>query len=687
MQHWRYYVSGICYGIFKVTGEGISYSWLDVYSGEWSPFGALCDEENEDLKKWSQIDVLKSLSQLQELEKEFLKGEKNIVTSWGERYVKRSGGIYVQKDKIYPVDCMIHNRKLISFLAPSRESIAVFVREGEEQHTVLHRWKDISQKKLCVSPPCSVDITMEDGVILKTDVYLPVGLRETCPAILIRTPYGKRRNAHMYYKYVQRGYAVVIQDVRGREESGGEFIPNYFEEQDGSDTLDWIAEQNWCNGKVGMFGGSYLGYVQWAAYASGNPHLKAIVSLVTSGGGFADIPRRGGCFVSGMMAWAFAMAERTFRPENMSQSNWDELLNIRPIGDIPKVALGKNIPFIDTWLEHPNEDEFWKKGDWHRSSPRFPVPALILSGWFDDNSMGTSQALDLTKGYSHGERKVVLGPWNHNGNTRYSIHDVDMGTEALRYDLDLLYLNWFDEHLKGLKNGVNDTLTVEYYTLGENKWKISNMWPPENSVETALYLGEDGLLLSHVPELDGCSSYEYDPHNPPLQVIDMSENEIGVPGNYTDEEKRPDVLVYTTEPLEESVTISGGLYAELYVSSDAPETDFVVRLCEVDEIGCSIRYSDGVLNAKYHSGFHKPEVLKPGQVYRLKIHMTNLSKQFAKGNRIRVTIASGAKNFIFPNSNTIGGYESEDIAIANNSVWYGKKYPSKFVFMKETVLI
>ena len=153
---------------------------------------------------------------------------------------------------------------------------------------------------------------------------------ERIPAVLIRTPYGKSAGASSYFRFVQRGYAVVIQDVRGREDSEGEWLPMYYEVEDGDDTLTWIGAQTWSDGNVGMTGGSYLGYVQWAAAASGNPHLKAMLSNVCAGSPFIDVPRRGGCFNSGMLAWAFMVSGQRANPLLMAREDWDEVLNIRP---------------------------------------------------------------------------------------------------------------------------------------------------------------------------------------------------------------------------------------------------------------------------------------------------------------------------------------------------------------------
>lgn len=215
-----------------------------------------------------------------------------------------------------------------------------------EENTVLKIWDEVYPDRQCFGVRFlgTEFVKTRDGEMLASDVYLP-SEGQRFPTVLIRTPYGKSRGLEGYYRFVQRGYAVVIQDVRGREDSTGKWMPQYYEIEDGDDALNWIAAQSWSDGSVGMTGGSYLGYVQWAAAASGNPHLKAMLSSVCAGSAFVDLPRRGGCFDSGMLAWCFSVSEQRMRPDLMEQENWDEILDIRPIEDIPKRLWGGSCPF------------------------------------------------------------------------------------------------------------------------------------------------------------------------------------------------------------------------------------------------------------------------------------------------------------------------------------------------------
>ena len=448
-------------------------------------------------------------------------------------------------------------------------------------------------------------------------------------------------------------------------------MPNYYEVEDGSDTLDWIAAQPWSDGNVGMTGGSYLGYVQWAAAASGNPHLKAILSSVCAGSPFIDLPRRGGCFTSGSMAWNFAMTEQRFREDRMIRSDWEEVLKLRPIRDMAKKALGIDVPFLNEWLRHPDYDDFWRKANWRERSCGHVVPALVMSGWFDDNGMGTTEALELIDDfYPTGSYKVVLGPWKHSGNANYDIHGIFMGERALRYDMDLLCFAWLDHFLKGEDNGIETTAPVEYYTLGDNRWKTGEHWPLPETVPTVWYLDREALTLCK-PQRQESDSYDYDPDSPAAHIIDVSENELEVPEDYTEEEKRDDILCYTTPVLDHDLTVTGDITAVLYLSSDCPDTDLFVRITDVDENGISIKLADGVMDVKYRNSFEKPEFMEPDGIYEVRIRTTKLSNTFKAGHRMRFTVTSGAKNFMFPNSNTENGFDSEVNRIAHNTICRG----------------
>jgi len=631
-------------------------------------------------------------------------GERKFSTPFGEVFERRDEKpnetqetvSFSQRQVKFPKDLILVNGKVAAFVTPARDQCCVLVKEGMEEMTVLSKWQHMySGVAYGVEPVRTEWITMRDGVRLATDIYLPRPLDPSAPfkkvpAVLVRTPYGKGNQAMVYYRFVLRGYAVVIQDVRGREDSEGEWLPMYTEVEDGDDTLTWIGNQEWSDGNVGMTGGSYLGYVQWAAAASGNPHLKAMLSSVCAGSPFVDVPRRGGCFNSGMLAWAFAVSGQRMAPELMVREDWDEVLDIRPLENLAPQALGYDVPFLRKWISHMDYDEMWAKGNWKERTENCKVPALIVSGWFDDNGMGTTEALDLYHDYQ--EKKVILGPWMHGGNADYDIHGFALGNNALRYDVDLLSFAWLEHYLKGVDNGIEKTPRVEYYTMGSNLWKTADNWPVPGTKELVFYLdGEEeddavqnkGTLSLQRRKEERQDHFTYDPKNPSIHIIDLSENELEVPEDYTREELRPDVLCYSTGVLCEDLTITGDVLAEIYLSSDCEDTDLMVRVTDVDENGRSMKLADGVISAKYRSQFSQPEFLEPGRVYPVKIRTTKLSHTFLKGHKLRVTVTSSAKNFIFPNRNTRDGFNSVECKTAHNVIHCGGEYCSKVVFRQE----
>lgn len=665
---WNFYFSGILYGKFYETADGIRIEKLDCLTGKWFSEREYTKEEDVYFQKFCSRSLLGFFEKKAEYEANIQEGKEEFVTADGERFTNRRKESYFQREQKFPKDLFYENGEIYAVLMSGRDYAAVLVKDGYEERTILARWMEMFREPIeTVHVHGTFFVETRDGEKLATDVYLPGQAAEAqkkVPAVLIRTPYGKGDRVEQYYRFVQRGYAVVIQDTRGREDSTGTWQPNYFEVEDGDDTLTWIAEQDWSDGQVSMTGGSYLGYVQWAAAASGNPHLKAILSSVCAGSAFGDLPRRGGCFTSGMLAWAFAMSEQRMRADRMVRDDWDEVLDIRPLEAIPEKALGTEIPFLTEWLKHPDKDDLWKMSSWKERYRGTPVPALIMSGWFDDNGMGTTEALDLVKDWPKGTWKAILGPWKHSGNADYDLHGVSMGEDALRYDIDLVCMMWLEHFLKGVENGIETSDTVEYYTLGENRWKTASQWPPEN--------GELQKILLKSEK----SEYMYNPDSPATHIIDMSENEIEVPEDYTEEEKRDDYLIYTSKPYTEPMTVTGDLKAHLFVSCDCPDTDFVFRMTDVDESGTSIKLADGVLSAKYRNGFEKPEYMEPDGVYEIPIRTTKISHTFLPGHRMRFTVTSSAKNFIFPNSNTKDGFNSTEKRIARIKVHQDGEYQS-----------
>lgn len=695
MDFMELYVSGICYAKITLEEGTEKVFLLDPMKGQFGPVQALTEEVCGTLRaltRWDFSCIAQRFAQATPFVKN---GAEKFTLPDGSIYEKKDEHHYIQRQVKFPVDLIVNGGKIVGAQTANRENISILVQPDQKALTVLPQWETLyPQEPFAVEQAVTVQIPMRDGIMLAADVWLPKQCQTPVPCILVRTPYGRQAAGANHLCYVQRGYAVVIQDVRGRNDSEGDWKPLTCETEDGSDTLDWIAAQNWCNGSIGMIGGSYLGYVQWAAAASGNPHLKAMVSEVTAGSAFVDMPHRGGTLSSGMLAWAFAVSQRKLNTALMLREDWDQVLAHRPLTEVCQRALGYDIPFWQEWVSHSCNDGYWQQGNWYqRALDRggIDVPVLIMSGWFDDNGMGSTQALELTKNYPEGRRKVILGPWMHSSNANYDLHGVEMGSNALRYDLDLQYFSWFERHLRGRAVSCGSNAPVEYFTLGQNRWKIAQQWPPECTKQTALYLGGtyantssgSGLLLEKSPTSEHTDTLVYDPADPATHVIDVSENEVEVPENYADQEQRADYLCYTTPPLEQDMVITGDAVAELFVSSDVPDSDIVVRLTQVEPNGRSIKLADGILDLKFRQGFDQEVFMEQGEIYPVQIKTTKISACIPAGHQLRFTVTSSAKNLVFPNSNTTSGHIGAESQIAHNTLHYGGKYPARILFQQE----
>ncbi|MBE6989662.1 MAG: CocE/NonD family hydrolase [Ruminococcaceae bacterium] len=684
----EFYLSGICYARFDPFRADTEVSLLDLASGSFLPPQPMDDETRQHLSTLSNIDLAGLPAKLGEAAGCLAARPASFEMSDGSFYERKDDHHYIQRRVKYPVDLIVEGDSIVGVQTPSRDTICIIVDPAYRHLTVLPEWDALYPQPVCgLQEVRTLQAPMHDGVRLATDVYLPAGVTEPVPCVLIRTPYGRQDEGLQWRLYAQRGFAVAVQDIRGRNDSGGDWFPLTCEVEDGSDTLDFLAAQPWCSGSIGMIGGSYLGYVQWAAAASKNPHLKAMVSEVAAGSAFVDMPLRGGTMSSGMLAWAFAVSQRKLDVSKMERDDWDEVLAYRPLEDVCSQALGYDVPFWRSWLAHPCDDEYWARGNWYRRAVEaggIDVPALIQTGWFDDNGMGSTQALDLTANYPAGLRKVIMGPWIHQGNCAYDLHGVPMGRSAVRYDLDLWYFRWFEKHLKGRDCIPADTGAVEYFTVGQDRWKTSAKWPPEQTEPFTLYLASDGTLAQYPEQDAGQDTLHYDPAHPATHIIDMSENEIEVPEDYTLEEQRPDYLCFTTPVLEEDWTFTGDVAVQLYLSSNVPDTDLMVRITRVGEDGRSIKLADGILDVKYREGFDREVFMEPGQVCPVSIRTTKFSACFRKGQRLRFTVTSSAVNFSFPHSNTRAGFNSRETAVAANSIHFGGAYPSHITLRRET---
>lgn len=586
------------------------------------------------------------------------------------------------------LDIVTVEGEIIAFVCPNRNGMEIIVKDGFEKLTPLVVYDDplLSKPDYGINDCGTYLIPMRDRIKLATDVYLPEGIEkgQKVPTILIRSCYDRNGKKEFLMRWVNKGYAVVNQDVRGRADSEGELVPFYHERDDGSDTIDWIIKQDWSDGNVGMWGASYLGYVVVSAATSGHPNLKAVVDEVNVGSPFIDTVRRGGTVCSWpLLSWTLAQSVGTrtdfeiFAGQTVSV---EEAVDARPIKEIPQKIIGKNSGPWDIWSQHPEYDEFWENCTFSKRGDQVKVPMFVISGWYDGDSPGVSETWRMLTEHNVANRKICLGPWEHNPNRARDYQGASFSNDAVVYDYDVMVLRWFDRFLKGIENGIDHEPRATYYVVGDNEWRTSNNWTPEEATETKFYLASnglanssngDGVLRPSPPDASPEDSFIYNP-NLPFEFSGEREPEI-----LNKFELRNDILVYTSMVLKGDVAIAGELSAEIYASSTGHDTDWVVTLSEVDETGNSIRLSDYIVRAKYRNGYDAPELLTPGKIEKYTIFLQNIAHTFKKGRRIRFSITSSSKFVAFPNTNTgKNPYEDSETMIVKQSIFHNEQYQS-----------
>lgn len=554
-----------------------------------------------------------------------------------------------------------------------------------------------------------IKIPMRDGIQLGAILYRP-DKSGKFPAIVLRTPYDAAKddaNMELPRKAAKQGYLVFFVDVRGRYSSEGEFEAYRNEKQDGYDVIEWVGQSTYCNGKVGTYGISYRGYVQWLAMSQNPPHLVAAApenTPITS----HDFFYSGGAFSTAWLDWFMPsiFADKRKRANDptgpwdnpTAREQWDKVdkrkwYSYRPLVDLP--LLKKYGPEYYAWMTHPDKTSWWDFASVENEFSKMHAPAFLISGWYDAaygpegatkgfNMMRTQAA---TKSARENTR-LILGPWNHTWlDTRKSeFGEMNFGPSA-GFDYDTELLNWFDELLKEIPN--QSTLPpVSIFVMGENKWRAEEEWPLKRAVLTDFYLHskgnvaatkQDGTLNNTPPTEEKSDNYVFDPRNP---YWDIS-YEKSYPYDQRDNENRKDVLVYTSAPLENDTEVTGEIAAELYVSSTGKDTDFAISLTDVYPDGKSTNVMGldaGYLRMRYRNGSEKQELIEPGRIYKIKIGQAYTSNLFKKGHRIRVQITSSKAPHYDPNPNTGReiATESELISVTN-TVFHTKKYPSKLI--------
>ena len=537
-----------------------------------------------------------------------------------------------------------------------------------------------------------VMVPMRDGVTLGADVYLPAAENGSrWPTILVRTPYNRKTPiAKSYRLFAKYGYAVVVQDVRGRPGSHGQFGYISQEGPDGNDTINWIAAQAWSNGRVGMAGSSFLGITQWWAAVQNNPHLLAISPMCSGDDEYTDrFYSTGGSLQLGhRLLWLAENLKSLSRLPEPVGSYIEHL----PLRTSDVAATGYPLPLWRLSLDHPSYDAYWKSQSIRLQTKQVHAAVLSFGGWFDAYAESDLDAFSRLA-LQHKPVEAWIGPWGHNSGLKFST--VDFGRDA-QIPIRLKQVDWFD---KWVKRGSTFELhepaqpALHLFVMGPNVWREEHEWPLSRTHYTPLYLvsqgnansaqGDGGLRWQPVirSQSDG---FTYDPKDPvPTSGGSVCCSPVAFPPGPLDQrsvEKRDDVLVYTSPPLTEELEVTGPVRTVLYVSTSANDTDFTAKLVDVQPDGRPLIVTDGIQRLRYRLSLDMPVFVKRNQAYQISVDTGVTSHVFEPGHRIRVEVSSSNFPRFDRNLNSSGlNADQTKMNKAKQIVYHEKGYPSAVI--------
>ena len=547
-----------------------------------------------------------------------------------------------------------------------------------------------------------VPAKMRDGVTLRADVYRPKA-EGKFPVLLVRTPYDKQGQTNFAMKAAARGYVAIAQDTRGRFESEGEWYTFKNESQDGYDTVEWAAALPYSNGKVGMFGGSYVGATQYLAAIAQPPHLAGICPDVTASNYHDGWTYQGGAFEQWFNeSWSTGLAENTLRRRLEKEADALGGTKVLPLLSYP--VLGSQsaagiAPYFTDWLLHPNFDDYWKRISIEDHYAKIQVPVFSTGAWYDIFQGGTLRNYMRLKteagtdAAKHGQRLLMyLG--GHAGSPRaQKIGAVDFGAKA-PIDLDEAILRWYDWLLKGQPNGVEKEKPVKIFVMGRNEWREEDDWPLARANQTRYYLRSagaangvagEGTLSTMAPAAEKADQFVYDPSDPvPMIGGPLCCGEAPPPGNGPQDQRpaelRSDVLVYTTPAFTKDTEVTGPVSLDLWVSTSAVDTDFTGKLVDVWPNGFAQNLTEGILRLRYRSSQEKPELANPGETYHVTVDLWSTSNVFLAGHKLRLEVSSS--NFPRFDRNLNTGEEqarATSMIKATNTIYHDKAHPSALV--------
>jgi putative CocE/NonD family hydrolase len=526
----------------------------------------------------------------------------------------------------------------------------------------------------------------------------------------MRTPYDKSVNwaVSSVFQMVPRGYVVIIQDVRGRYTSEGEWYPFRHEQADGFDTVEWAAALPFSDGKVGMMGASYVGATQMLAAIAQPPHLVAIAPNVTASNYHEGWTYQGGAFEQWFdQNWTSQLAQNTLR--RLIEQNTNALVGVPtlPLANYPVFNFGQLpadaqltaalAPYYHDWLAHPDYDDYWKQVSIEENFSRIAVPMLQVGGWYDIFCAGTLRNYMGAKAHGSTEaartqQHLLIEIGGHAGFGR-RIGDVDFGPHATENGYTNVILDWYDFLCKGIRNEFATDKPVKLFVMGANEYRQEDDWPPPQAQPTKYFLHSagkenslrgDGSLSTSTPKSEPAGAYVYNPANPVPTIggplcCDAEHMEPG-PRDQRAVENRDDVLVYSTGPLARDLEVTGPVIADLFVKSSAVDTDFTAKLVDVAPDGFAQDLTEGILRMRYRASPEHAVLMNPGQIYEISLDLWATSNVFLRGHSLRLEISSS--NFPRFDRNLNTGEEikfARTFVAATNTILHDAQHPSALV--------
>jgi uncharacterized protein len=569
----------------------------------------------------------------------------------------------------------------------------------------------LSAQTYAVVTQTGIEAKMRDGTVLRADIYRPKA-EGRFPVLLQRTPYDKRNEAGFAVKAVARGYVVVVQDVRGRYTSEGEWYPFKNESNDGYDTVEWAAALPHSNGKVGMFGGSYVGATQMLTAIVHPPHLAGICPVVTASNYHDGWTYQGGAFEQWFNeSWTSGLAQDTLdrtvsRNTNAMNGIWKLPLTEYPLFKVPQAESNTELsrvlaPYFHDWLAHPDYDDYWKRWSIEEHYREINVPILTIAAWYDIFLGGSLRNFVGVKEYGGTEvarkgQRLLVTIGGHAGSGR-QIGDIDFGPTA-EFDEDSATLDWYDFLFNGVANRFASSKPVKLFVMGANQWRDEEDWPLPQAHEVKYFLHSggkansargDGALNTTTPRSETADHYKYDPTNPAPTIggplcCDAKHLKPG-PRDQRPVESRDDVLIFSTSAMPQDLEVTGPVRLELFASSSAVDTDFTAKLVDVGPDGFAQNLTEGIVRARYRDSQEHPSLMNPDQTYKLTVDMWATSNVFKRGHRLRLEISSS--NFPRfdrnPNTGEDSAFTTKSVQ-ATNAIYHDADHPSVLILQTVT---